>query len=66
MKFQSKIERFVRNISPSVWPLIFAMCFILLGTTIPLAGILIKLGLFVVVIYVVIWVTWIIFQSMNW
>ena len=66
MKFQFRLAKFIGNISPSAWPLIFAMCLILLGAAIPFANILIKIGLFLIAIYVVIWVIWIIFQAMNW
>jgi len=66
MKVQSDMGRFLRSISPTVWPLIIAFCLVLLGLSIPYAALLLQLGIFVIGIYLVIWVLWIIFQASGW
>lgn len=66
MKVQSDLGRFLRNISPTVWPLIIACCLVLLGLGLPYATLLLKLGIFIIGIYAVIWILWIIFQAKSW
>lgn len=63
---RSDLGRFVRSISPAAWPFILACCLILLGLSIPYAGLLLRLGLFVLAIYAIVAALWVVFQITGW